>query len=220
MCFVLCVLIVLCCVLYCIVCFTNTHTPCTSHIHPPKPPSPAYTQVTTEQQRTTFLTALNDAEDWLYGDGDSASAPAFKEKLKQLTAIGEPIEQRVVESVQRPKVVEEASKWIEITKLVRDGYPVGLVCTYIRDQVNLLGWKVLCSQQQNHLLVLPYNNIMVLLCQHHPRMSTIPSTDHQHMGDHQALDQRHRQDHSLGKSASIQHMACRGSGCTKCTCCT
>ncbi len=35
-------------------------------------------KVTTEAQREAFLSQLNDMEDWLYGDGDAASAKEYR----------------------------------------------------------------------------------------------------------------------------------------------
>lgn len=117
-------------------CACNT----TQHDHQPTHPRVVryYTmsQVTTEQQRSHFHTALDAAEEWLYGDGDGEGAPAFKKKLKELTALGEPIDLRVREAMQRPQVVEEATKWVEITKLV---------CNGVDDVTRLMCWWWLCA---------------------------------------------------------------------------
>lgn len=83
------------------------------------PLTPA-TQVTTETQRSEFATALSDAEDWLYADGEAEGSTAFRKKLKSLTALGEAIQLRVREKEARPAAVESAHKWAGITKLVRE----------------------------------------------------------------------------------------------------
>lgn len=75
--------------------------------------------MTTEAQRSAFATALSDAEDWLYSDGEAEGTAAFRKKLKSLTALGEAIELRVRETEARPAAVESAKKWADVTKLVR-----------------------------------------------------------------------------------------------------
>jgi hypothetical protein len=43
--------------------------------------------VTTEKQRSEFITQLTDMEDWLYGDGDEEGAATFKDKLAELKKV-------------------------------------------------------------------------------------------------------------------------------------
>lgn len=47
-----------------------------------------------EDQRQAYLVELNNTEEWLYGDGESAAKDAYVEKLSQLKQIGEPVKNR------------------------------------------------------------------------------------------------------------------------------
>jgi len=51
-----------------------------------------------------FTEQLSDAEDWLYGDGETADAAAFTDKLKTLESVGSPIAVRATELELRPEV--------------------------------------------------------------------------------------------------------------------
>lgn len=64
----------------------------------------AAVQVTTEDERVKFTEQLSDAEDWLYGDGETADAAAFTDKLKALEGVGSPIAVRATELELRPEV--------------------------------------------------------------------------------------------------------------------
>jgi hypothetical protein len=61
-------------------------------------------QVTTEEARVKFIEQLTEAEDWLYGDGETEAADAFKSRLAALKAVGEPIARRAAELELRPQV--------------------------------------------------------------------------------------------------------------------
>lgn len=61
-------------------------------------------QVTTEEERVKFTEQLSEAEDWLYGDGETADAAEFSEKLRALQVVGKPITRRAVEAEARPEV--------------------------------------------------------------------------------------------------------------------
>ena len=61
-------------------------------------------QVTTEEERVKFTEQLSDAEDWLYGDGETADAAEFKDKLKVLEGVGSPIATRASELELRAEV--------------------------------------------------------------------------------------------------------------------
>jgi len=51
-------------------------------------------EYSTEEERENFKKLLNEAEDWLYGDGDDATKSAYIEKTTELMRIGNPIEAR------------------------------------------------------------------------------------------------------------------------------
>jgi hypothetical protein len=60
--------------------------------------------VTSEESRVAFTEQLTAAEDWLYGDGEMEGAEAFKSKLKELQAVGDPMARRAAELELRPQV--------------------------------------------------------------------------------------------------------------------
>lgn len=63
-----------------------------------------HTQVTTEEQRTSFREELTDAEDWLYGDGEHEDAAGYRKKLSELSTTGQPMTKRRQELEMRPRV--------------------------------------------------------------------------------------------------------------------
>ncbi|KXZ47053.1 hypothetical protein GPECTOR_38g290 [Gonium pectorale] len=76
-------------------------------------------KVSTEELRDSFRSRLNEEEDWLYMEADeSLGAQQFKDRLKQLKDIGEPIKRRAEELEMRPKVVEGLQKQIELKRSV------------------------------------------------------------------------------------------------------
>ena len=68
----------------------------------------------TEEERDTIKGALMDAEDWLYGDGDAATAPELQAKLKAVRKGGDAIEERAREALIRPRAVQSATDFIEL----------------------------------------------------------------------------------------------------------
>ncbi|KAH7658646.1 Heat shock protein 70 family protein [Dioscorea alata] len=75
--------------------------------------------VSTEQERQSFGEKLSEAQDWLYTDGEDASASEFKERLDSLKAIGDPIFFRLSELKERPVACEYARIYLdELQKIV------------------------------------------------------------------------------------------------------
>ena len=72
--------------------------------------------VTSEEERDTFIEALTDAEDWLYMDGADEPSAAFKDRLGELRATGDAIFLRLSEREARPAALKAARKWIDKTK--------------------------------------------------------------------------------------------------------
>jgi heat shock protein 4 len=59
----------------------------------------------TEQERTPFLKMFDDAENWLYGDGEDVTKSLYAEKLAELRKLGDPIALRGREAETRPEAV-------------------------------------------------------------------------------------------------------------------
>ncbi|KAL0289332.1 UNVERIFIED_CONTAM: Heat shock protein 17 [Sesamum angustifolium] len=74
--------------------------------------SEEFENVSSEQQRQSFMEKLNEVEDWLYTDGEDASATEFQERLDMLKAIGDPIFFRYEELTARPAASEHARKYL------------------------------------------------------------------------------------------------------------
>ncbi|XP_002974987.2 heat shock 70 kDa protein 17 [Selaginella moellendorffii] len=65
-------------------------------------------KVSTEKQRQEFLARLDEAGEWLYSDGEAATASEFKKRLGELKAIGDPIFFRLEQLTARPAAMEAA----------------------------------------------------------------------------------------------------------------
>ncbi|KMT10041.1 hypothetical protein BVRB_5g122530 [Beta vulgaris subsp. vulgaris] len=77
-------------------------------------------KVSTNEERQSFIGKLEEIQDWLYMDGEDATAGEFEERLKMLKAIGEPIFFRLNELSARPIAVEQARRYLtELAEIVR-----------------------------------------------------------------------------------------------------
>ncbi|XP_021769992.1 heat shock 70 kDa protein 17-like [Chenopodium quinoa] len=77
-------------------------------------------KVSTNEERQSFIAKLEEIQDWLYMDGEDATAGEFEERLKMLKAIGDPIFFRMDELTARPKAMEQAKKYLtELAEIVR-----------------------------------------------------------------------------------------------------
>uniref|UniRef100_A0A0C9QMT8 TSA: Wollemia nobilis Ref_Wollemi_Transcript_21707_3593 transcribed RNA sequence n=1 Tax=Wollemia nobilis TaxID=56998 RepID=A0A0C9QMT8_9CONI len=59
-------------------------------------------KISTEEQRESFKGKLDEAQEWLYTDGEDASADEFQRHLDSLKSIGDPIFLRLAELSARP----------------------------------------------------------------------------------------------------------------------
>ncbi|KAH9287774.1 hypothetical protein KI387_031891 [Taxus chinensis] len=59
-------------------------------------------KVSTKQQRESFKSKLDEAQEWLYTDGEDASATEFQEHLDSLKLVGDPVFFRLAEQSARP----------------------------------------------------------------------------------------------------------------------
>lgn len=67
----------------------------------------------TEQTISSFNTLLEDAENWLYGEGEDVTKSAYISKLNQLMAVGEPINKRKYEYDNRFETVASLRSAVE-----------------------------------------------------------------------------------------------------------
>jgi heat shock protein 4 len=71
-----------------------------------------------EADKDSFYSQLNEAEDWLYGEGAQATKQAYQEKLAQLKKVGEPIRLRRREAEDRDDAAEKLRQAIENYRLL------------------------------------------------------------------------------------------------------
>lgn len=83
------------------------------------------TDYITEEDRAKFATELEDAENWLYEDGEDCAQDVYTEKLRQLRLKGEPIKKRKQEFEERPKAVDALGKAIQQASKAIDLYRQG-----------------------------------------------------------------------------------------------
>ncbi|XP_071692619.1 heat shock 70 kDa protein 17-like [Rutidosis leptorrhynchoides] len=77
--------------------------------------------VSSSEQRQSFVEKLDEVQDWLYTDGEDASATQFQERLDQLKAIGDPIFFRYKELTARPEALQSATKYFtELKEIVSE----------------------------------------------------------------------------------------------------
>lgn len=109
--------------------------------------SEEFEKVSSEQQRQSFMEKLNEVEDWLYTDGEDASATEFQERLDMLKAIGDPIFFRYEELTARPAASEHARKYLTELQQIVQGWeknkswlPRERIDEVIREAEKLKNW--------------------------------------------------------------------------------
>ncbi|XP_034887863.1 heat shock 70 kDa protein 17 [Populus alba] len=73
--------------------------------------SEEFEKISTADERKSFIEKLDEVQEWLYTDGEDATAKEFEERLDSLKAIGDPIFFRYKELSARPKSIELARKY-------------------------------------------------------------------------------------------------------------
>ncbi|KAK9924257.1 hypothetical protein M0R45_032637 [Rubus argutus] len=78
-----------------------------------------FEKISTSEERQSFVGKLDEVQDWLYMDGEDATASEFQERLDMLKANGDPIFFRFKELSARPEAVEHARKYlVELQQIV------------------------------------------------------------------------------------------------------
>jgi len=80
------------------------------------PLATALWQVTDGEGRATFLASLAEAEEWLYGKGESGDAAAFAAKHASLSSVGDAAEARASEMRARPAAAARARAFAAETR--------------------------------------------------------------------------------------------------------
>lgn len=79
--------------------------------------STSLSKFATEETKEKFFKLLNDAEEWLYGEGSDVSKSTYIAKLEELKKVGDPIFQRKYESENRYDAHLELTKAIDEYRL-------------------------------------------------------------------------------------------------------
>ncbi|XP_027127325.2 heat shock 70 kDa protein 17 [Coffea arabica] len=74
--------------------------------------SEEFEKISSSQERQSFSEKLEEVQEWLYTDGEDATAAEFQERLDMLKAIGGPIFFRYDELTARPAALEYARKYL------------------------------------------------------------------------------------------------------------
>lgn len=104
-------------------------------------------KISTSQERESFIQKLDEVEEWLYSDGEDASANDFQERLDSLKAVGDPIFFRFSELTVRPAACEEARKYFSELQQIVHGWeankpwlPKERIEKVLKDAENVKNW--------------------------------------------------------------------------------
>ncbi|OXB54465.1 hypothetical protein ASZ78_016504 [Callipepla squamata] len=76
----------------------------------------------TEEDTNKLTLMLEDTENWLYEDGEDQPKQVYMDKLQELRKFGEPIQERYMEHEERPKVLNELGKKIQLLMKAVEAY--------------------------------------------------------------------------------------------------
>ncbi|CAA7025789.1 unnamed protein product [Microthlaspi erraticum] len=69
--------------------------------------SEKYQEYITDSEREAFRARLQEVEDWLYEDGEDETKGVYVAKLEELKKVGDPVEERYKESLERGSVIDQ-----------------------------------------------------------------------------------------------------------------
>lgn len=76
----------------------------------------------TSQERDKLKALMNAAEDWLYGDGFETTKQEYARKIEEVRKVGNPIENRYNQSLNRPSAIDALKKQLELCKTFAANY--------------------------------------------------------------------------------------------------
>uniref|UniRef100_A0A803W7V3 Heat shock 70 kDa protein 4L n=1 Tax=Ficedula albicollis TaxID=59894 RepID=A0A803W7V3_FICAL len=76
----------------------------------------------TEEDSNKLTLLLEDTENWLYEDGEDQPKQVYMDKLQELKKFGQPIQERCMEHEERPKVLNELGKKIQLLMKAVEAY--------------------------------------------------------------------------------------------------
>lgn len=108
--------------------------------------SEEYEKISSSQERQSFIEKLDEVQEWLYTDGEDASATKFEERLDSLKSNGDPIFFRFNELTGRPAACELAQKYLgELQQIVhgweaKSWLPKERIDKVLKDAENFKKW--------------------------------------------------------------------------------
>jgi len=78
-----------------------------------------------EDDRNKFVLELEDAENWLYEEGEEADKPVYQEKLTYLRSKGEAVRRRRVEYEERPAAINMMGQCLQLAQKAVDAFKAG-----------------------------------------------------------------------------------------------
>jgi len=78
-----------------------------------------------EEERDKFVLELEDAENWLYEEGEEAEKPVYSEKLAALRKKGEAVRRRRIEYEERPMAMNMMGQCLQLAQKAVDAYRSG-----------------------------------------------------------------------------------------------
>ncbi|XP_057506664.1 heat shock 70 kDa protein 17-like isoform X2 [Actinidia eriantha] len=104
-------------------------------------------KISSSQERQAFIEKLDEVQEWLYTDGEDASATEFQKHLDSLKAIGDPIFLRFSELTARPASCEDARRYLAELQQIVHGWettkawlPRERIDEVLKDAENLKNW--------------------------------------------------------------------------------
>ena len=80
-----------------------------------------------EEDRNKYSLELEDAENWLYEDGEFAEKPEYQKKLTDLKTKGEAVKRRRHEFDVRPEAINQFGQCLQLAQKVVDQFKVKCV---------------------------------------------------------------------------------------------
>merc|ERR1712061_818011 len=78
-----------------------------------------------EEDRNKYSLELEDAENWLYEDGEFCDKPEYQKKLFELQVKGEAVKRRRYEFETRPEAINQFGQCLQLAQKVVDAYKGG-----------------------------------------------------------------------------------------------
>merc|ERR1712061_430866 len=78
-----------------------------------------------EEDRNKYSLELEDAENWLYEDGEFCDKPEYQKKLSELQVKGEAVKRRRYEFETRPEAINQFGQCLQLAQKVVDAYKGG-----------------------------------------------------------------------------------------------